>query len=346
MQGNLGSGELLDGQGGLSRAGWATGETRAYRRAAVRAPWYRLKEWDYYCVLAGEYGLALTVADNGYMGFLGASWLDFTRPAALNDSVIIPFPKGRMGLPESADRGDVVQRHAKLFLAFRHEAGGRRLAVDYPGFAGGRGLRGELWLDQPEMDRMVIATPFAGAPRAFYYNQKINCMPASGEIETGGVKYRFDPAGAAGVLDWGRGVWTYDNTWYWGSASGLLDGSPFGFNIGYGFGDTSAASENMVFHEGRAHKLDRIAFHIPQGAAPGAPKDYEGAPWRFTSNDGRFEMRFEPVVDRAAAFDLVLLRSIQHQVFGHFSGFVILDDGRRLEVERLLGFAEEVRNRW
>ena len=66
------------------------------------------------------------------------------------------------------------------------------------------------------------------------------------------------------MLDWGRGVWTYHNTWYWGSASGQVDGVPFGWNIGYGFGDTSAASENMLFYGGKAHKLSQVTFHIPQ----------------------------------------------------------------------------------
>jgi hypothetical protein len=273
------------------------------------------------------------------MGLLSASWLDFTKPEAVTESVMLPFTRGRMKLPESADAGDIVQRHPKLSLSFRHVSGERVLNVDCPGFAGGRGLRGEIHLAQPERDRMVIATPFPGAPRAFYYNQKINCMAASGEITFDGKNHSFEPSSAAGVLDWGRGVWTYDNTWYWGSASGVVAGRPFGFNIGYGFGDTSAATENMVFLDGKAHKLGDVTFHMPQGT-------YDGAPWTFTSGDGRFEMNFEPIIDRAAATDLKILRSIQHQVFGRFTGFVILDDGSKFHVEHLLGFAEEVENRW
>ena len=339
MQHELTGGDLLDGEGRLAEAGWARGEAKRYSRRAVRAPWYRIKEWDYYCVLNGDYGLACVVADNGYMGLLNAVWLDFRKPRAIEEGVILPFPRGRMGLPQSADSGDIVQHHAKLDIAFRHEPGGRRLTLDYPGFGKGKGLKADIRLDQPPMDRMTIATPFAGAPTAFYYNQKINCMPASGSVTVGGEAFSFDPSSAFGVLDWGRGVWTYDNVWYWGSASGIAEGKPFGFNIGYGFGDTAAASENMIFFDGLAHKFDRVTFHIPEGT-------FDGAPWSFTSNDGRFEMTFEPIVDRHSAVDLKLLRSIQHQVFGRFSGTAVLDDGRRIEVKDFLGFAEEVQNRW
>ena len=60
----------------------------------------------------------------------------------------------------------------------------------------------------------------------------------TGAVTVGGETHAFEPASAFGILDWGRGVWTWDNTWYWGSASGLHEGRPFGFNIGHGFGET------------------------------------------------------------------------------------------------------------
>lgn len=82
-----------------------------------------------------------------------------------------------------------------------------------------------------------------------------------------GKPARFDPETATAVLDWGRGVWTYQNTWYWGSASGYVDGVPFGMNLGYGFGDTRAATENMLLYDGVAHKLDQVDFGIPKDAA-------------------------------------------------------------------------------
>lgn len=342
-QRRLTPGPLLDDEGVLVEAGWSNAEVRTYDRNRVTASRLRIKEWDYYCVLSdggdGPFGLALTVADNGYMGLLGVSWLDLASGDETTENSLVPFPAGRLRLPASADHGDVVVDRGGIHIEYRNEGNARRLIVDHPRFGGGRGLSGELLLAQPPMDRMAIATPFPRARKAFYYNQKINCLPAQGTITVGGRDHAFDPRTAFGVFDWGRGVWTYDNTWYWGSASGVHDGTPFGFNIGYGFGDTTAASENMLFHDGVAHKLDRVHFHLPRDT-------YDGAPWRFTSNDERFEMEFEPILDRAADVNALVIRSTQHQVFGRFSGIATLDDGTRLTVDGLLGFAEEVRNRW
>lgn len=339
MQHRMGEGDLLDANGHLIERGWAPAEVRRYDRKAIRASGWRIKEWDYYCIATDRHALALTVADNGYLGFLGLSWMDLEAGTAVNHGAVRPFPFGRMALPGSADRGDIDQCHGKVKLAFRVEQGARLLSFDAPDFDKGAGLSGELRLDQPADDRMVIATPFAKAPRAFYYNQKINCMPASGEVLLGGQRIAFRPDSAFAVLDWGRGVWTYDNTWYWASASGLLGQRRFGFNLGYGFGDTSAASENMLFLDGRAHKLDRVTFHMPAGRP-------DSAPWQITSNDGRLEMRFDPIVDRHDKVDLGLFCTAQHQVFGRFSGRAIADDGEVLEFTGLTGFAEKVHNRW
>jgi hypothetical protein len=335
-------GDLHDARGRLLQRGWATREVLRYRRARVRAFGLRRKEWDYYCVLGERHGVALTVADNDYFGFLGVTWLDFEGRRFTSRDVLVPFPLGRLTLPESADAGDVQVRHGAVSISYRHEAGGRRLTFSAPEIAG------EIVLAKPDDDRMVIATPFAGRPRHFYYNQKINCLPASGQVTAFGQSHAFTPERSFGVLDWGRGAWTYDNTWYWGSASGLVDGPVggmagprrLGFNIGHGFGDTSAASENMVFLDGVAHKLDQVTFHLPASGA------LDASDWRFTSNDGRFEMTFTPILDRASDFNLGLIASDQHQVFGRYNGTVVHDSGERLAVRDLIGFAEKVHNRW
>ena len=157
-----------------------------------------------------------------------------------------------------------------------------------------------------------------------------------------GKEYIFSEDESFGVLDWGRGVWTYENTWYWGSASGTVGGVPFGFNIGCGFGDTSAASENMLFFNGKAHKLSRIKFNIPKKDG----KDDFMSKWTFISDDMRFEMDFEPVLLRASKTDVKVICSDQNQVFGRFNGRVTLDDGTILQIKDFFGFAEKVHNKW
>ena len=58
-------------------------------------------------------------------------------------------------------------------------------------------------------------------------------MKAEGSFFLGDKECKFDGADSLATLDWGRGVWTYDNTWYWGSLqTRLKDGSTYVREIG------------------------------------------------------------------------------------------------------------------
>ncbi len=336
--------ELLDKNGHVINPGYATEPYWQYNRKQIKAGWHRVKEWDYYSVIAPErgYGITFTIADLGYIGLAAICWLDFQKKISYQVDTLSFLPMGRMGLPASSNSGVSSFKNSKLDISVDVSDGVRLLSFETDQFVdvkGNKGLKGKILLAQdPDIDSMVIATSWEENKKAFYYNHKINCMPAEGRVIIGNEKYDFTPGTSFGGLDWGRGNWTYKNRWYWGSASGLLEGESFGWNIGYGFSDRSVATENMLFYKGKAHKLDEVLFHMNT--------DDFMQPWKFTSNDGRFEMDFVPLLDRQSSLDLKLIKSMQHQVFGHFTGSVTLDDGTVLKVNDFLGFAEDVLNWW
>ena len=335
-------GPLHDEKGHLTETGYATELLKTYNRSKVAAGRMKIKEWDYYAVCTDRFALALTIDHNGYMTMDSISLLDFERNTQITKSAVnLPFLSPRE-LPASSKKGDIRVSGRGYMISFENDGISRRLTGFMNQFSRDKTIVFDLTLSDEPKESMVIVTPYKDHPEAFYYNQKINCMRVEGTITLGELEYRCDPAYCFAVLDWGRGVWTYDNTWYWGSASGLADGVPFGFNVGYGFGDTSAASENVLFYEGKIHKLEQVTFEIPE---KDGKEDYL-SPWNFTSSDGRFEMKFEPMMDRSSKTDLGIICSDQHQVFGKFTGTVILDDGRPLRIDHLTGFAEKVRNKW
>ena len=329
---------LLDASGELAEPGWSRSLIQKYDRGMIKAPGWRIKEWDYYLVMNDQFAGAFTISDDGYIGLQSVSLLIFgEKPLEHTETVLNAFPMGRLKMPSDSSAGVTKYSDRRLQMRFAVKNHTRHLTCHFDNFHQGKPFSCDIRLYQPPMDSMVIATPWR-KKHAFYYNQKINCMRASGYMVYDGVRYEFRPEDSFGTLDWGRGVWTYDNTWYWGSGNMDLDGKPFGFNIGYGFGDTSAASENVLFYDGKVHKLDDVVFHIPESGYLD--------PWRFTSSDGRFEMDFVPLLDRAANLDFKVLVSDQHQVFGRMSGTVILDDGTKIAVHDCMCFAEKVHNRY
>ncbi|HAP42975.1 MAG TPA: DUF2804 domain-containing protein [Spirochaetaceae bacterium] len=336
-------GSLLDERGRLTEPGYAFTPVKQYDRKAVKAGRLRIKEWDYYLVTNRDYGVAITVADNAYMGLASLTLLDFRAGSQVTVSPMLALPLGRLRMPASSETGDVVCRGKGFEVVFRRVGTVRHLSARFKNLEKGQPVAVDIELFDEPRDSMVIATPFPKKPTAFYYNRKIIGMRARGEVRYRGETFAFSPEDSFGLLDWGRGVWTYKNTWYWGAGQGLVDGAVFGFNLGYGFGDTSSASENMLFYQGLAHKLDDVTFQIPVDQAG---RDDFLKPWRFSSSDGRFEADFTPILDRAALTSLGVLCSDQHQVFGLFNGTATLDDGRVLRLRDFLGFAEKVYNKW
>lgn len=340
MQHKLEKGLLLNEEGNLNEAGYSNSLVREYKRSDIKAKKSRIKEWDYYYVGNDMYGLAVTIADNSYMSMASLSFLDFCKKEETTKSKIKFFSNGKLNLPSSSEIGDVFYKDKNCELTFEHKDGKRHIKVYWKNFIDKKELRADILLRETNRDSMVIATPFK-KDKHFYYNQKINCLESSGYVKIGDALFDFNKD-TYGVLDWGRGVWTYKNTWYWSSLNAVDHGKRIGFNLGYGFGDTSAASENMLFVNDISYKLEDVKFDIPinkQG------KDDFLKPWKFRSKDGSIDLTFTPILNRHASLNVLVLKSIQNQVFGRFSGTITVEN-ECFAINDLLGFAEKVTNNW
>lgn len=334
---------LLDERGDLVQTGWARQplldcnleNARFYRFRPLQA--FRLKRWDYYGITTPEYFVSATLAHLGYAGLVFAYLLDFDSGEFHEETLLIPLGRG-IELARNSDSGDSVFDNGRVRVAFRLEGKGRRVVMDWPSFNQGQGLSADVLLQhRPEHESMAIVIPIG--QRRFYYNRKVNCLPAEGWVQSGGQRTKVAPDRCLGNLDWGRGIWEYRSFWVWASASGfLLDGRSLGLNLGFGFGDTSAATENAIILDGRIHKLGKVKF------------DYDPSnfmrPWSMRSPDGRLELEFVPFKERVATSNLLVITSEVHQMFGRYQGSVVTDEGETIPVQGLTGFAEEHHAKW
>ena len=172
------AGPLLDEQGSLREAGYAKKLLPVYDRNQIRGKALRIKEWDYYLVMNGQFALALTIADNSYMGLDSISFMDFWEKAQITKSPMRLMPMGSTGMPASTAEGDCASGGKGYSLLFRREADRRLLYAHMEHFRGRESLDAYIELTQEPEESMVICTPF-DEPGCFYLNQKINCLRAS-----------------------------------------------------------------------------------------------------------------------------------------------------------------------
>ena len=336
-------GVLLNPDGSLAQIGWARSQNldcnleQANFYTLKFLQRFRIKRWDYYAVFTPNRFFSATIADLGYAGNIFVYTIDFSSLELHEEGLVIPLGKG-ISLPRNSTSGDAHFENKTASLAFTLKDRVRHLSVSWPGFHDGRGIEAEIDLTPlPVHESINIVIPIG--EKRFYYNRKINSMPASGRIRYGEIEEQLDPASSIGSLDWGRGVWEYSSFWQWASASGFLpDGRTVGLNLGGGFGDTSRSTENAFFLDGRLHKLDQVTIDYD-------PKAYL-RPWKFTDNQERLSLDFVPFKERLATTRLGIIDSEVHQMFGRYSGFAVTDQGEKIEIDGLVGFAEDHHARW
>lgn len=334
---------LLNSRGRLAQTGWSRHplldcnleNAHFYAWRALQR--FRIKRWDYYAVFTPQRFFSATIADLGYAGNVFVYTLDFASGELHEEGLVIPLSRG-VQLPRNSTSGEAAYRGQGVEIVFSLSPEARNLSVSWPAFHGGRGIQAEISLQQPPVhESMVIVIPIGD--RRFYYNRKINCLPARGYLRYGEIREEMHPETSSGSLDWGRGVWEYSSFWNWASASGFLDdGRRVGLNLGGGFGDTSCATENCLILERRIHKLDQVQFEYDRS-------NYSH-PWKFRDSLSRLELDFVPFKERVARTNLGVINSEVHQMFGRYSGSVVADDGEVIRLDGLTGFAEEHRARW
>ncbi len=331
---------LLDKKGVLTEPGYCTENLYEYDRAAIKARPTRIKEWDFYQITDGKYMLQITISDISLAGagiFTLVNMETGERYEAMSLS-LLTF--GRMGMESDAMTPHTISRHRSDFnLDITVQKGETKITLDAE--KDGQKITADLSLAMMDgLESLVMAVPFPENKRQFYLNQKINSMPVTGKVTYGDLTVEFSPDKAFALLDWGRGVWPYAQQWYWGNGTTRLpSGDLFGFEIGWGFGDMSAASENTIFYNGKAHKLGEITMTRDEN-------DWL-APWHFTCEDGRFEMTMTPYFDNFTSNRVLgLVGNICHQVFGKWDGTATLDDGTVVEIHGMDAFCELSDNRW
>jgi hypothetical protein len=329
---------LFNTDGSLVQRGWLRKPLLKYNKNDIGKGWSRIKEWDHFSILNKKFGFQLTIGDIGYLTQMSYVWLDFENKQREAKGQFKFFTKSKL-LPLSSLEDSKIEFPSKKFEATIEKRGTQRiLTIDDPTFLD-KGIKGNINLDdKPEWDNTVVVTGYKEDPRLFYYNHKINMMPAHGTIHIGDKSYNFEPETSFGLMDWGRGIWPYHTHWLWGSACGMVDEVPVAFNIGYGFGDLSTHTENLIFYDGKAHKIDEVTFHH---------EDRDPTkPWKFTSNDDRFNMVLTPLIPHREKLNFGLIYLNSSLLHGLYSGDIVLDSGEKIRIDNLLGHSEDIFWRW
>ncbi|GAA5202635.1 DUF2804 domain-containing protein [Microbacterium jejuense] len=293
----------------------------------------RNKRWEYWNVTTPTHILALTVSSIDYAA-VHEVWVFDRATEQTWDKGATVVPSRGAELPANVGSGPARARAKDLEIdvtaSTSGEPGGTRLRARIPGASF------DVFAELPEgHERLAVVVPWSRT--RFQYTVKDVARPASGSVTVDGITHEVPAGQSWAVLDHGRGRWPYDIAWNWGAGSGVSHGRTIGIQVGGRWTEGTGSTENAFFVDGRLHKIhDELAWDY-------AIADWR-RPWRITG--GGLAASFTPFFDKTTRTDLAIISSRTDQCFGHWSGTFAIPGGETVEFDGILGWAEEVHNRW
>ncbi|RAO39160.1 hypothetical protein PSN13_00184 [Micromonospora saelicesensis] len=315
--------ELCQSGGRLNPA--AVGWTRRPLHTANLRGWGRTKRWEYWGIVTPQHIVGLVASSLDYAGVHGVYVLDRDSGTETKADVVVPLARGTV-LPPHSGVGEVRAQGGGLAIRIAQRPDGTAISASAPG------VRLEVDVPLPAgHESLGVVVPWS--PTRFQYTVKDVGRPVLGTLELHGQTYEIGGPDAFAVLDHGRGRWPYAITWNW--AAGAAPGRAI--QLGGQWTDGTGVTENGLFVDSRLHKIgEELRWTYDRS-------DWL-RPWRISGE--RVEAEFQPFHEKVARTNLGVVANETHQCFGHFSGWAKTDDGTKVSLDGLVGWAEEARNRW
>ncbi len=289
----------------------------------------RNKRWEYWNVATPTHIIGLTVSSIDYACVHEVWVYDRQTGQTWGESATVIPARGAVLAPV-LEQGRSMARAKNLAIDIDETPEGTRLRAQIPG------LSFDVLAALPEgHERLALVVPWSET--RFQYTVKDLARPASGTLRIGSVDHPVPAGESWAVLDHGRGRWPYDISWNWGAGSGCSNGHVIGVQVGAQWTAGTGVSENAFFVDGRMHKIH-------------GETDWEydienwRAPWRVRG--GGLDATFEPFHNKTTRTNLLILKGHTDQCFGFWRGTFTPEGAAPIEFDGILGWAEEVHNRW
>lgn len=322
----------IDGRLNPGAVGWA--RRPLWDTSGIGRGRGRNKRWEYWNITTGDFILALTISSLDYAA-VNEVWLYEISTGQTWHHTETAIPAHGVELPESLNSGPAHARYNDLEIEIEPHPGGEH---DPPGTwlrARIPGMSCEIFAEKPtDHDALAVVVPWSH--RRFQYTVKDIARPATGVIIVDGFSHPLPVGESWAVLDHGRGRWPYDITWNWGAGSGRSGEQVIGIQVGGKWTEGTGSTENAFVVDGRMH-------HIPIELTWDYNLDKWRRPWRI--HGGGLEAEFTPFHNKRSRTNYGVFVGQTDQCFGYWSGRFTTED-ETVEFKEILGWAEEVHNRW
>jgi hypothetical protein len=295
---------------------------------------FRLKKWQHIALVTKDLFMGFAITNAHY---LSAS---FCYAVDLNDGRFVEHHREKPGASTArvahllwddncrfAVKNYDISIHNHLDLG-RHDV---RIAIAAKGknlpIEGRFGFLEDLQLGQP----LIVVLPVSN--NRPLYTHKMVC-PLEGEVMVGDRRYVFDSSRDLALLDVQKTYYPYDTTWRWATFAGYdANGRRLAMNLVKNMIEPDdQLNENVIWVDGVLSHLKGASFEFDLSDCL--------KPWKISTTDGRVNLEFTPLGERAECINMGVVVSDYHAPYGHYSGTITDDNGVSYTVDKLVGVAE------
>lgn len=296
------------------------------KKASALSRYFHYKQFQFICITGPDWLLAVAIADIRYASSGFAYLYRFDTNQAISKGVLLPGALGRR-MSDSPSKGEARQGFGGYQVAIKNNLTNWQLNIDT------KELKADLTLDKAEQMPLALCAPTGY--NGWTYTEKSNALKVSGTFELQGKT--LDLTQALAGYDFSAGFMRRQTSWRWASINAVIEGKAFGLNMAAGVNETGLC-ENALWFDGQIQHLSPACFVFDR-------KD-DKKPWQVTSLCGEVQLEFTPLYCRQEKVNIGLLASNFRQYIGLYSGFAVLQNGRKLLLNEVKGLAEDHYARW
>ncbi|WP_233079214.1 DUF2804 domain-containing protein [Rheinheimera soli] len=296
------------------------------KKASALARYFNYKQFQFICVTGADWLLAVAIADIRYANSGFAYLYSFDSNKAISKGLLLPGALGNQ-MSDSPCSGEAKQQFGAYKVAIKTNSTNWQLSIDT------KELKANLTIEKAQQMPLALNAPTGY--NGFTYTEKSNALKVSGSLELQGKT--LDLTQALAGYDFSAGFMRRQTSWRWASINAMVEGKAFGLNMAAGVNETGLC-ENALWFDGQIQHLSPASFVFDR-------KD-DKKPWQVSCLCGEVQLEFMPLYCRKEKVNIGLLASNFRQYVGFYTGFVLLQNGTKLQLNAVKGLAEDHYAKW
>ena len=304
--------------------GWSK---KIFSNCDIDTGYFRKKIWNHYMFMNKDYVCAFAIVKLDYAGLIFIDFYDLKGAKQIHKNITVPLCNG-MIIHNSVGSYAHYQNKEMYFNIIRVND---RLNVMIKWDE--IDIDGKFILQKESLNVLI---PWSD--KKFHYTSKQLPLKCRGYIKIGNEEgKKFDLKNSIGFIDYGRGIWQREKSWYW-LTCGFKEKKKVGLNLGGKWTDNTGVNENAIKVNNILHKIHSdVKFEkISDNTWSIKNEEVEGE---------YIKLKFEVSLLNSKINNKIIIKSKLKQHIGKLNGVVKIND-EEIEFKDVLCWFEDHYAKW